>query len=82
MQQTKLACLWARDGPMDLYRIAALVSNRAVLLAPFSSACIDEVETLLGSCPEIDAPCVAELVLAILLFAGDVALFSYSVPGL
>ena len=34
------------------------------------------------SCPEIDAPCIAEPVLAILLSEGDIAPFSHSVTGL
>ena len=64
---------------LPVYLIAAL----DVLPALFSSAfTLDELQALLEASQEIDCPCIAEILLAILLFANDIALFSYSHPGL
>ena len=41
---------------------------------------LDELQALLGdAADETDCPCLAQLLIAILLFADDIALFSYSV---
>ncbi|KAK9826655.1 hypothetical protein WJX74_008170 [Apatococcus lobatus] len=41
----------------------------------------NELERMLGNAPGIDAPSFADILLAILLFADDIALFSYSHAG-
>ena len=43
---------------------------------------LDELEALLEASEDIDCPRIAEILLAILLFAHDIALFSYSHCGL
>ena len=44
---------------------------------------LDELEALLEHASEhIDCPCLAQLLIAILMFADDIALFSYSPRGL
>ena len=44
---------------------------------------LDELETLLEEASgETDCPCLAELLIAMLLFAADIALFSYTTKGL
>ena len=76
------ACVLTRDGPTDLFDCSIGVKQGCPASPLLFGLYLDELETLLESCPEIDAPRIAELVLAILLFADDIALFSYSVPGL
>ena len=54
-----------------------------VLPVRFSSAYLNELETSLEDASEhIDCPCLAQLLIAILMFADDIALFSYSPRGL
>ena len=76
------ACVFTRDGPTDLFNCSIGVKQGCpaspLLFGPY----LDELETLLESCHEIDAPCIAELIVATLLFADDIALFSYSATGL
>ena len=43
---------------------------------------LDELERLLENASDIDAPRIADILLVILLFADDIALFSYSTSGL
>ena len=74
------ACVLTRDGPTDLFDCSIGVKQGCPASPLLFGLYLDELETLLESCHEIDAPRIAELVLAILLFA-DIALFSYSVTG-
>ena len=76
------ACVLTRDGPTDLFDCSIGVKQGCPASPLLFGLYLDELETLLESCHEIDAPRIAELVLAILLFADDIALFSYSVTGL
>ena len=76
------ACVLTRDGPTDLFDCSIGVKQGCPASPLLFGLYLEELETLLESCHEIDAPRIAELVLAILLFADDIALFSYSVTGL
>ena len=76
------ACDFPRDGPTDLCDCSIGVQQGCPARLFLFGLYLDELETLLESCHEIDAPRIAELVLAILLFADDIALFCYSVTGL
>ena len=76
------ACVLTGDGPTDLF--VALESSKAVLHARCFSVC---TWTSLSRNVKIlqqifDCPQIAGILLAILLFAEDIALFSYSPCGL
>ena len=76
------ACVLTRDGPTDLFDCSIGVKQGCPASPLLFGLYLDELETLLESCHEIDAPRIAELVLAILPFPDDIALFSYCVTGL
>ena len=76
------ACVLSREGPTDLFDCSIGVKQGCPASPLLFVLYLDELETLLESCHEIDAPRIAELVLAILLFADDIALFYYSGTGL
>ena len=76
------ACVLTRDGPTDLFDCSIGVKQGCPASPLLFGLYLDELETLLESCHEIDAPRIAEVALAILLFADDIALLSYSVTGL
>ena len=62
---------------------AALESSKGALARPLLFGLyLDELEKVLEASSDTDAPGIADILLAILLFADDIALFSYSVPGL
>lgn len=76
------AWVLTHNCPTDLLDCSIGVEHRFSASPLLLSFYLDELKTLLEFCQEIDAPLIAELVLAILLFANDVALFLYSVSGL
>ena len=70
------ACVLTRDGPTDLFDCSIGVKQGCPASLLRFGMYLDELETLLESCHEIDVPRAAELVLAIFFFADDIALFS------
>ncbi len=70
-----------RDGPTDLFDCGSGFRQRCAASPFLFGLFLDELENLLEASPGIDAPRLADILLAILLFA-DIALFSYSAFGL
>ena len=70
------ACVFTGEGPSDLFECS-------VVSPLLFSLYLDELESLLEEASEeTDCPRLAEILIAILLFADDIALFSYSQKGL
>ena len=81
MQQTKHGC--TKAGPSDLFDCSIGVKQGCPLSPLLFSLYLDELETLLEEASgETDCPRLAEILTAILLFADDIALFSYTTKGL
>ena len=76
------ACVLTRDGPTGLFDCSIGVKQGCPASPPLFSLDLDKLEALLEASKEIDCPRIAEMLLAILLFADDIALFSYSHRGL
>ena len=76
------ACVLSRDGPTGLFDCNIRVKQGCPASPLLFSLYLDELEALLEASEEIDCPRIAEILLAILLFADDIALFSYSHRGL
>ena len=77
------ACVFIKDGPSDLSGCSIEVKQGCPLSPLLFSLYLDELETLLEEASgETSCPRLAELLIAILLFADDIALFSYTTKGL
>ena len=77
------ACVFTKDGPSDLVDCSLGEKQRYPLSPLLFSLYLDELETLLeGASGGTDCPRLAELLIAIVLFADDIALFSYTTKGL
>ena len=77
------ACVLTGDGPTDLFECGIGVKQGCPASPLLFSLYLDELEQKLEeSAADIDCPEIAGILLAILLFADDIALFSYSPRGL
>ena len=76
------ACVLTRDGPTGLFDCSIGLKQCCPASPLLFSLYLDELEALPQASEEIDCPRIAEILLAILLFADDIALFSYSHRGL
>ena len=70
------ACVLTHDGPTGLFDCSIGVKQGCPASPLLFSLYLDELEALLEASEEIDCPLIAEILLAILLFADDIALFS------
>ena len=80
MQQTKRVCSQGISGKFE----CSIGVKQGCPLSPLLlSRYLDELESLLEEASEeTDCPRLAKILIAILLFADDIALFSYSQKGL
>ena len=77
------ACVFTSEGLSNLFDCSIGVKQGCPLSPLLFSLYLDELESLLEEASdEIDCPHLAEILIAILLFADDIALFSYSHKGL
>ena len=77
------ACLFTSEGPSNLFQCSIGVKQGCPLSPLLFSLYLDELESLLEEASEeTDGPRFAEILIAILLFADDIALLSYSQKGL
>ena len=77
------ACVLTWDGPTDLCNCSVGVKQDCPASPLLFDLYLDELEKLLEDAySDIDCPRIADILLAILLFADDIALFSYSMQGL
>ena len=75
------ACVFTSEGPSNL--CSSGVKQGCPLGPLLFSLYLDELESLLEEASEEnDCPRLAEMLIAVLLFADDIALFSYSQKGL
>ena len=75
------ACVLNHDGPTALFDCAIGVKQGCPASPLLVGRFLDELENLLEASPGIDGPRLADILLAILLFADDIALFSYPASG-
>ena len=77
------ACVLTREGPTDTFACSIGVKQGCPASPLLFGLYLDELEELLENAADrIDCPNLASTLLAILLFADDIALFSYSPSGL
>ena len=76
------AFVLTHDGPTGPFNCSVGVKQGCPASPLLFSLYLDELEALLEASEENDCPRIAEMLLAILLFADDIALFSYSHHGL
>ena len=76
------ACVLTNQGPTNLFDCSIGVKQGCPASPLLFGLYLDELEQILEQAPDIDAPSFAEILLVILLFADDIALFSYSQSGL
>ncbi len=76
------ACVLTHDDPTYLFDCGIGVKQGCPASALLVGLFLDELKNLLEASPDIDAPCLADILLAVLLFADDIALFSCSASGL
>ena len=75
--------MFTKDVPSDLFDCSIGVKQGCPLSPLVFSLYLDELETLLEEASEeTDCPRLSELLVAILMFADDIALFSYTSKGL
>ena len=77
------ACVLTSEGPTEMFECNIGVKQGCPASPLLFSLYLDELETLLEDASEnIDCPRLAQLLIAILMFADDIALFSYFPRGL
>ena len=77
------ACVFTKDGPSDLFQCSIGLKQGCPLSPLLFSLYLDELGTLLEEASEeTDCPRLAELLVAILMFADHIALFSCTSKGL
>ena len=77
------ACVLTGEGPTEMFEWNVEVKQGCPASVLLLSLYLDELEAMLEDASEhIDCPCLAQLLIAILIFANDIALFSYSPRGL
>ena len=77
------ACVFTTDGPSGLFDCSIGVKQECPLSPLLFSLYLDGLETLLEEASgETAWPRLAELLIAIRLFADDIALFSHTTKGL
>ena len=77
------ACVFTKDGPSDIFDCSIGVKQGRPLRPLLFSLYLDELDTLPEEASgETNCPRLAELLIAILLFADDIALFLYTTNGL
>ena len=82
MYAAEKACVLTRDGPTDLFDCSIGVKQGCPASPLLFGLYLDELEKVLEASSDTDAPRIADILLAILLVADEIALFSYSVSGL
>ena len=83
MYKQDKACVLTSEGPTEMFECNIGVKQGCPASPLLFSLYLDELETLLEDASEhIDCPRLAQLLIAILMFADDIALFSYSPRGL
>ncbi len=77
------ACVLTKDGQSESFECGIGVKQGCPASPLLFSLYLDELEKLLEeAAADIDCPMLRRMLLAILLFADDIALFSYSASGL
>lgn len=83
MYAADVACVLTSDGPTDPFACGIGVKQGCPASPLLFGLYLDELEKLLEDARDtIDCPSLADIILAILLFADDIALFSLSPSGL